>query len=68
MSNRHPNGGPSFSAPTYKNRPGLAPPPERKQAELEQAAPQNKGASGRCCAMTQNRGRKNIKKKLGRLS
>jgi hypothetical protein len=38
MSNRLPNNGPSFSAPTYKNRPGLAPSPERKQVELEQAA------------------------------
>jgi hypothetical protein len=38
MGNRHPNNGRSFSAPTYKNRPGLALSPERKQAELEQAA------------------------------
>jgi hypothetical protein len=38
MSNRHPNKGPSFSAPTYKNRPGLARSPQRKQAELGQTA------------------------------
>jgi hypothetical protein len=39
MSNPHPNNGPSLSAPTYKNRrPALAPSPERRQAELEQAA------------------------------
>ena len=37
--NRHPNNGPSFSAPTYENRrSGLAPSPERRKAELEQAA------------------------------
>lgn len=36
---KHPNNGPSFSKPTYKTNGQKKPPsPERKQAELDQAA------------------------------
>jgi len=68
MSNRHPNNGPSFSAPTYNWASPLRLNANRRSYNRRRATLQNKSASGRCCAMTQKRGPKNIsKKELGRL-